>query len=535
MSRPVYRVTEPGRKAFPSISEMAALQERNHRWRMLFIHANEGIALFREEHDGRGGRELLLEDANPVFRCFLGLSDGPNQPAPLSTVAAAISDGWVQFLGQAIQIGATVTQEGVSGHGRNFSLLAVRYTADHVALYLTDITERKQVEARVKTAQRLESIGLLVSGITHDMNNLLTPGWVATSMLRRRHRDPQDIRLISLLEGATASAAKMIGHIMRSVRETGKSGAIHPTRALADVVEMLRCTLPPTINIDLSSAKQMAPAGIDHSCFSQVMLNLAVNARDAMPDGGTLFLRAEEVEIGDGHAPQWGVAAPGRYVMFTVADSGQGIPAENIDRVFEPFFTTKGPGLGTGLGLPRVKEIIQQHHGSVGLRSTPGQGTDIRLFVPVLDGEAAEEFVEEVEPVMAPVGEMQRIMIVDDYEGLRETLTLVLESNGFESVVAADGHEALKMLGDIDEQPVLLLVDLGMPRTNGEELVRHLRAEGNLTPIVVMTAHGPGDKFLETEARLQNLGVSAILRKPFREPELLQAIMAALPLTSSQP
>lgn len=469
-----------------------------------------------------------IEDVNPAFALHVGVPSDCPEPDITARAAAAMDPNWLDIVRLASQSGEpTVAEQEVSLHGRVFILRAIRYAPEHVALYLSDITEQKKLEERVQAAQRLENIGLLVSGITHDLNNLLTPGWMAASMLRRRHQDPDDLKLIALLEDSSKSASEMVRHIMSSVRESKTAiAALYPAQAVKELVQVLKVTLPTNIRIETTLAKHLAPAAIDQAHFNQVVLNLAINARDAMPDGGTLTLGAEEMEF-EGPAPLE-VPSPGRYILFRIADSGVGIHPDNLAHVFEPFFTTKGPGKGTGLGLPRVRELVEKHGGAVCLSSTLGQGTEFRLYLPALHGDAAEQVRELVGEEVLPTGADQVVMIVDDYEGLREILSLMLKANGFSTITAADGHEALKQLRQMDEKPDLLLVDLAMPRTNGEELVRQLRAAQDNTPVIVMTALGPGDELSAVEARLNALGVQAVLRKPLREPVLLNAIATAL-------
>ena len=509
-------------------------------WHLLFAATDKAIALFRARRPREGGPLFRLEAANPAFLRAEKIDPAVPEPIALARLASLLEPDWLALLQQAATTGASATAEDAHPpEGRSRLLRVLPYAPGRFAFYLTDTTERQIMERRMLTAQRLENVGLLVSGITHDLSNLLSPGRTAAFMLKRRHKEPEDIKLINLLEDAHHKASNMISQLMRSVRVSEGPDILYPAQATAEIVEILRVTLPPTIRIESTIAQRLAPAAISPTHFNQVLLNLAINARDAMPDGGTLSLRVQEVEVSP-TSPGAEVPTAGRYILITVADSGCGIPPENLDQVFEPFFTTKGPDLGTGLGLPQVRALVERTGGVVRLSSAPGQGTEFRLYFPALHGDAAVDIPEEMDPATPLAGDMQRILIVEDYVGLRETMSLLLEANGFEPIVAVDGHEALKLLHQLDPPPALLLVDLSMPRTNGEDLIRQLRADGNTTPAIVMTAHAMGDELAATEARLQALGVKAVMRKPLREPLLLQMISAALtggpaPITNPNP
>jgi PAS domain S-box-containing protein len=380
----------------------------------------------------------------------------------------------------------------------------------HFLAVKEDITERKLMEEKILRSQRMESIGALAGGMAHDLNNILAPIMMSASMLREEHLS-EEVRaqLIAGVEDAVQRGADIVNQVLTFARGAKGKQIVLNAQALArQVGKFVKETFPKSITFSLDLPETLWNITGDPTQLYQVLLNLCVNARDAMPGGGTLRLKAENFEI-CGHSDSLPDAKPGRYVKMTVSDTGSGIAKEIADRIFEPFFTTKEPGKGTGLGLSTVIGILRSHGGFVTVDSEMGQGAVFNVWLPATTEAAAPTGEALISAVIKGRGET--ILIVDDEVDILGILQMVLEQNGWKVLCATDGVEALASYLNNSEQIKAVLTDLMMPNMDGLSLIRAIRKLDSRLPILVASGYGNESSLDE----LTPLGVEGFLKKPF--------------------
>jgi len=382
-----------------------------------------------------------------------------------------------------------------------------------------DITERKNLEERLLHSQRLESIGTLASGVAHDLNNILTPVLVASSMLREKLADSADLELITLIEAEARRGAVIVNQLLAFGRgAAGQRTPVQPRQLIRELVHIMRETFPRNIGIVEEAAGSLWVVEANPTQLHQVLLNLCLNARDAMPDGGTLVLRAENMELDGRGSSQNPWAKGGPHVVLTVSDTGHGIPPDVIGRIFDPFFTTKAVGHGSGLGLSTVHGIVRSYDGFVTVKSQTGKGTTFRVFLPAMTtrGPVAEVKAE----ICAEPGQGELILIVDDEQSVLAVTRRILESKGYRVVAANDGEAALVTLKMRAGEVRLVITDMMMPGMDGVALVPLLR---NLAPTVRIIGVSGLDQ-QHRAAQLSEIGFAEILLKPYEVATLLDAV-----------
>ncbi len=386
-----------------------------------------------------------------------------------------------------------------------------------VVAAIRDVTDRLRLEQQARRAQRMEAIGTLAGGIAHDLNNALAPITMALSMLRL---NPQNDRLIDTMERSALRAVGMVRQLLSFARGAeGNRAPVDTAHLVAEIEAMIRPTFPKNIAIDARIEAAGTTVLGDATQLHQVLLNLCVNARDAMPGGGTLDLAVAEAELSSDLLPDT-TTAPGRYVVLHITDSGAGIPAEIVDRIFDPFFTTKGPDKGSGLGLSIVASIIKGHGGFVLVSSQIGRGTTFSVHLPSHAGVGTAP-VTEAPPVFTGQGET--ILLVDDEAVVREVGVQLLTRMGLKPLIAADGAEALSQVARFAPQIRVVLTDLHMPKMDGLAFVAALRHLMPEVPVIVSSGH-LGD----AAQAFRDLGVALVLDKPFTQEKLARALQIAL-------
>ncbi|HUA56722.1 MAG TPA: response regulator, partial [Candidatus Sulfotelmatobacter sp.] len=375
--------------------------------------------------------------------------------------------------------------------------------------------ERERAQAALRQSQRLEAVGQLTGGVAHDFNNLLTVILASLSMLRRRSElGPEIIRRIDTIEGAARRGATLTDQLLAFSRKQPLVPAAHDlNRVIGGMTGLLRSTLGSMIEIETTLAASLWLAMVDPTQIELVILNLALNARDAMPDGGKLVIETANVTRGPPARPEDPVA--GDYVMVSVTDAGQGMTEEVRARACEPFFTTKEPGKGSGLGLSQVFGVTRQLGGGLVIESAPGRGTSVKVYLPraAASATAAEGPAVGDAVAVPPRPGRRRVLLVDDDEAVRGVTAGVLEDLDYRVVEAAGGDEALDWLRRDDPIDVML-TDLAMPAMNGAELARRVRTLRPGLPIVFLTG------FADTEALAGDLRPERLVRKPFQPAEL---------------
>ena len=379
-----------------------------------------------------------------------------------------------------------------------------------------DLTEAKALERQLLRSQRQEALGALAGGIAHDLNNALAPIMMGVDLLKAKY--PGAPGVVDLFDSSVKRAAAMIRQLLTFAKGSeGERSPIQVNYLIQEMGAIIECTFPKNITIAVEREKDLPPVLADATQLHQVLLNLCVNARDAMPSGGRLTLGTKKVEISSVHPGMPPNARVGLFVALQVNDTGTGISAEIRDRIFDPFFSTKTPDKGTGLGLSTVIGIIKGHDGFLEVSSAPGQGTTFTAFLPA--DTSAEEPPPAVQKKMAFYGQGETILFVDDETAVREIAREVLERMNFQVVLARDGLEALVWLA---EQPSVhaVVTDLHMPNQDGLAFVGMLRKILPEIPIIVSS----GRLEEETENQFRALGVTSFLDKPCDERRLAEAL-----------
>lgn len=387
----------------------------------------------------------------------------------------------------------------------------------------TDITEQKQLEAQFLRAQRLESIGTLASGIAHDLNNILTPILAIAQLLPHKLPDmkQQDHNLLNILQENAKRGADLVQQILAFTRGAeGKRIIVQVGHLLLEIRKIMRQTFPKSIELLYDAHSQdLWLVSADATQLHQVLMNLCVNARDAMPHGGTLTLQAQNVRLDETHTNLHPDVRPEPYLVITVADTGSGILPEHLDKIFDPFFTTKEPGKGTGLGLSTVLGIVKNHGGFVTVATAIGAGTQFQVYLPAVSGSNAEPIAD---PDL-PNGSREVILIVDDEAMIRDTLQTLLESHCYQTMIAKDGIEAIKLYAQHQTEIDLVLMDMRMPAMDGLNAIRTLRCINPQLKAIAVSGLAP-DKILEEDHDL----IQAFLPKPYSIEDLLKTLNAVL-------
>jgi PAS domain S-box-containing protein len=393
-----------------------------------------------------------------------------------------------------------------------------------ILILSTDVTERKRNEARLLRAQRMESIGTLAGGIAHDLNNLLAPMMMSVDLLRETCTDQESLDLLKTVQVSAARGAELVQQVLSFARGVeGQRVPVSPVLLVQEVQKIIRDSFPKTIRVRVSLSDPVWSVLGDPTQLHQVLLNLCVNARDAMPEGGDLTIEAENAEIDDVYTALNPDAKQGDYVVIRVSDTGSGIAPDTRDRIFEPFFSTKEVGRGTGLGLSTSLAIVRSHGGFISLYSEPGVGTTFRVYLPATRAQSpSPEAPRSVASFAGGNGEL--VLLVDDESPIRQVAQRTLERTGYRVITAADGREAMSIYSERGGEIDLVLTDMSMPVMDGPTLIARLRGENPDVRIIassgLSTAEGAG-----TDA-----GGRAVpfLPKPYTAETLLRVVRDAL-------
>ena len=390
---------------------------------------------------------------------------------------------------------------------------------DYFLIINTDITNLKQAEEQLFRSQRMESIGTLAGGIAHDLNNVLSPILMSVEMLQadetiEKNGEPW----LSIIRENTMRGASLIKQVLTFARGAeGERISVELRHLVKDLIEVLKETLPKTITVKYNVAPELATVSGDPTQIHQVLMNLAVNARDAMPDGGTLTMTANNVTLDETDARVNLEAHAGKYVLLEVKDTGTGMSSEILNRIYDPFFTTKEIGKGTGLGLSTALSIVKSHGGFINTYSEPNRGTRFSVYLPATENSQTETAAQSLP---FPTGGGELVLIVDDEKNIRQVTSATLEKYGYLTLTAANGAEALEIYKQNAEKIALVLTDMAMPVMDGATLIRALQ---QLDPnLKIISASGL------TSKNTAEIKVNALLMKPYTTEKLLTTIAAVL-------
>ncbi len=382
---------------------------------------------------------------------------------------------------------------------------------------IRDITEKKRLETQLLRKQRMESIGTLAGGIAHDLNNILTPIMLSLQMLKERFKDESSQKVLDILEKSSQRGADLIKQVLSFSRGVeGERKLLQITNQISEIEKVLKETLPRNIEIRTDVQKNLYTILGDATQMNQVLMNLCVNARDAMPDGGILSITASNIFIDENYARTDNEAKVGSYVMIAVSDTGVGISPEILDRIYEPFFTTKEFGKGTGLGLSTALAILKSHGGFINVDSKVGKGTAFKVYLP-----STEDETEKADEHRSPErGHGELILVVDDEASIRDITTATLKSNLYNVISAEDGIDAVTLYSQKRKDIKAVLMDMAMPNMGGLACIRVMRKIDPEVKIIAVSGLIEKDKL----AKVEDAHINAFLSKPYTAERLLRTI-----------
>jgi PAS domain S-box-containing protein len=427
-----------------------------------------------------------------------------------------------EFRGEARQI----TKDGneVTVDGRETLVRNPDGSPHSVLIINNDITEQKKLEMHLLRAQRLESIGTLASGVAHDLNNILAPILMCAEMLRETVDTKETAGMISLIEESARRGAGIVKQVLTFARGVeGERVLIKAVHLIEEMIEIARKTFPKSIDLTGHYPEDLWSIEADPTQLHQVLLNLTVNARDAMPAGGSITIAAENFNVDESLAAATPGAKAGPHVMLGVSDTGSGMTRAVIDKIFDPFFTTKEIGRGTGLGLSTVLGIVKSHGGFISVHSEVGKGTIFKIFLPATPSDTGNS--AQLETSLESLrGDRQLILVVDDEPSILRLTKEILEKQNYRVLTASDATEALALFAKEEDSINAVLTDVLMPYMDGVALIQSLKQMKSGMRFIAST--GEGDEARHRE--LQELGVVTVLAKPYDTEKLLTAIRKTL-------
>lgn len=413
----------------------------------------------------------------------------------------------------------------ILGQNKEKISLEIRWTTVHdgdknpssFLVICTDITEKKRFEAQMLRSQRLESIGVLAGGIAHDLNNILSPIMMSLALLQAKHTDENSQDLLHTLLTMTERGGDMVKQILSFARGVeGEKINLSPRILIKELVKILRETFPKNIAIQQELDEDLDNVSGDITQLHQVLMNLAVNSRDAMPEGGTLIFRAENVVLDEHYARMNVDAKAGEFVMIQLTDTGCGIPEGLIHKIFDPFFTTKEKGKGTGLGLSTSISIIRGHNGFINVYSEINKGTRFRIYLPALKAISQHDSAKVTE---LPCGNGELILIVDDESAILDVTKQTLEAFGYRVLTASDGAEGVGIFAERKDEISLVITDMMMPIMNGIATIKAIQKIERDVKIIASSGLENGN-----EKEALRLGAKLFLRKPYTAKTLLESL-----------
>lgn len=388
---------------------------------------------------------------------------------------------------------------------------------------VVDITPRRSLTQQIETRDRLATVGRMATGIAHDFNNIMSIITLYSGLLERQPDHPRRNQYLSLISQQAYHASRLIRQLLDYSRNSiVEQQSINLASFLEEMVVLLQRAVPENVAVECNRFVDEALVRADPTRLQQVMINLAFNARDAMPFGGTLSVLLDALEVRRGDQPADLDLQPGRWLRVQVTDTGFGIAAEVLPHIFEPFYTTKDPGRGTGMGLPQVQSIVEELGGAIGVQSQLGEGTTFSIYLPALP--PAEGAAAAGVPIPAAIAHVDTVLIVEDNEATRLAVAETVAGLGYHVLVASSGREALELFAKHGDSIDLLLADIVMPEMGGIDLYQRIHQQWPSVPCMLMSGY-PLDR--ERQRLLEERSIFWI-QKPFTMETLAESLRLVL-------
>lgn len=502
----------------------AALKESEEKYRILVDNTNEGIFIYQDDVIKFPNRRLLAitgySEVELTGMSFSDLLHPDEQESALERHTRSLKEGEVA----GDYVCRTLNK---AGEQLWFEVNAVRHTWEKKTAtlnFVRDITPQKKLEAQLLHAHKMEAVGTLAGGIAHDFNNLLQAiqGYSELLLLDDKENEPSHDHLKEIFSAAQRGADLTKQLLTFSRKIESKLQPVDLNQEIVQLRKLLDRTIPKMISIELHLAGDLMTINADPAQMEQVLMNLAVNARDAMPEGGKLTVATRNAILDEPYCRIHMGAVPGNYVLLQVTDTGHGMDTPTLGRIFEPFFTSKGIGRGTGLGLAMVYGIVKSHKGYITCRSEPGRGTTFDIYLPVIDREE-RDMEKPLEPVVINRGS-ETILLVDDEDYIRDLGKQILSRFGYTVWTAENGETALEIYATHWNTIDLVLLDLIMPGMSGTECLRELQRINPSVRVVVISGYSPDD----SRDELIELGAEGFISKPYEMNQMLQVTRKVL-------
>lgn len=506
------------------VTERRQAEERSREQAALLDKAQDAICVMDMQQAilywNKGAERLYgWTDREAVGRNTEDLLLARDLTRPREVLKSLIQKG--KWQGELHQV--TKTKEEIMVESRWTLMRDVDEKPKSILVINTDITERKRLEAQFLRTQRMECIGTLAGGIAHDLNNVLAPILMSGDLLRDEPFSQEARRILDTVHTSARRGSEMVKQILSFARGAGGEPAVlHLKQLVTEVENLLKETFPRSITIRTQIAPDLRRIIGNATQLHQVLMNLCVNGRDAMPEGGSLRIGACNVVLDELYAATHPRVTAGPYVLLSVSDTGIGIPAHLLERIFDPFFTTKEEGKGTGLGLSTVLNIVKSHDGFVEVSSRTGRGTTFNVYLPAPP--TADTACAKQRPASPPIGRGEQILVVDDETAILEITRLTLESFNYRVLTAKDGAQAVPLYQQRAAEIDLVITDMMMPTMDGPALIRALSKINPGVRIIGVSGMGPSPKLAEGDKS----SVRAFLTKPFTAQELARAVLTVL-------